>query len=217
MARRPAGVIRRASRYEPRYEPGGDLIPGLDPRSDAQARAATYRPDMETLVIGLVALAVLVGSQLAKKPLSGSFRLPVILAVVGLFEVASFLRDHHGGSLVAPLAGSLALAAVTGALRAPTVRLWVQDTQVWRQGTWLTAVLWIASLAAHLGYDALVTHGKADASVGTATIVAYFAVSQGVQRLLLAARAARLTGVGGAVHGRLWASSGQVPGTGTGR
>jgi hypothetical protein len=108
-----------------------------------------------------------------------------------VLEAFAFLRQHHGGSLVAALAGSLVLAAATGALRAPTVRLWVQDNQVWRKGTWLTAVLWIASLAAHLGYDALVTHGKADANVGTATIVLYFAVSQGVQRLLLAVRAER--------------------------
>lgn len=173
-----------------------------------------------SLEIGLVILAIVIGMQLMPRPLGGDYRIPVVLAAIGLFESVSFLRDHHGGSLVAAIAGSLVLAAATGALRAPSVKLWVQDGQVWRRGSWLTGVLWIASLAAHLGYDALVTHGSVD--VGSATILLYFAVSQAVQRLILSARAVRLP-VGGA-DGSSWTSPG--PGlassalfrhTGTGR
>ena len=141
--------------------------------------------------VGLVILAIVIGLQLVPRPLRGDYRAPAILAAIGLFDAWSYLRDHHGASLVPALAGSLVLAAVSGAVRAPSVRLWVKDGQIWRRGTWLTAVLWVASLAAHVGYDALVTHGNADAGVAGATILLYFAVSQAVQRLLLSARAAR--------------------------
>jgi hypothetical protein len=161
--------------------------------------------------VGLVILAIVIGLQLVPRPLAGDYRAPVILAAIGLFEAYSYLRDHHGGSLVAALAGSLVLAAVSGAVRAPSVRLWAQGGQIWRRGTWLTAVLWIASLAAHVGYDALVTHGNADAGVAGATILLYFAVSQAVQRLLLSARAARLqAGASPTAPGLRWGSSARL-------
>jgi hypothetical protein len=168
--------------------------------------------------VGLVILAIVIGLQLVPRPLRGDYRAPAILAAIGLYEAYSYLRDHHGGSLVVALAGSLVLAAVSGAVRVPSVRLWVQDGQIWRRGTWLTAVLWIASLAAHFGYDALVTHGNADAGVAGATIVLYFAVSQAVQRVLLSARAARhQAGAARTTPGLRWGSSAGLRQGGAGR
>jgi hypothetical protein len=43
------------------------------------------------------------------------------------------------------------LAAVFGAIRAATTHVWLEGGQPWRQGNWLTAVLWVVSIAAHLG------------------------------------------------------------------
>jgi len=142
--------------------------------------------------VGLAILAVVIALQLVPRQLGSDYRMPAVLAATGLFEAFSYLRNYHGGSTVAALTGSLVLAAMTGALRAPSVRLWVQDGQIWRRGTWLTAVLWIASLAAHFGYDALATRGDSGAGVAGATILLYFAVSQAVQRVILSARAARI-------------------------
>jgi hypothetical protein len=185
----------------------------------AAAWTADGSDDM-SIEIGLVILAVAIGSQLIPRPLGFDYRLPLVLCAIGLFESFSFLRDHHGGSVLAALAGSLVLAVVSGLVRAPSVRLWIQDGQVWRRGTWLTAVLWVLTLAAHFGYDALVTHGKAD--VGTATILLYFAVSQAVQRVVLSARAARLPAGGQAAGSATpsdlaWASSGQSASDASGR
>jgi hypothetical protein len=53
-------------------------------------------------------------------------------------------------------------------------------------------VLWIASLAAHLGYDILVGHGNGIRGLGVATIVLYLAISLGFQRILVMQRAHRL-------------------------
>ncbi len=172
-----------------------------------------------SIEIGLVILAIVIGLQLIPRPLGFDYRVPLILGAIGVFESYSFLRDHHGGPVLAALGGSLVLAVVSGLVRAPSVRLWIQDGQVWRKGSWVTAALWVVTLVAHFGYDALVTHGSAD--VGTATILLYFAVSQAVQRVVLSARAVRLTGTrsaGSAPSSDLvWAASGESASGASGR
>jgi len=144
------------------------------------------------LVIGLAVLALLVVRQMSPRRLNDSYRLPLIIAVIGAFEFASYLKTHHGhqNEIVAAVAGSLVLAGLTGAMRTPTIRLWRQDGQLMRQGNWLTAVLWAVSLGAHLGYDRLVG-GTAASTVGDATILLYLAVTFTVQRWILLARASR--------------------------
>lgn len=146
------------------------------------------------LVLGVAFLALLIYRQLRVRPVSASaMRLAAILAVVGLIEAFQFLqKDHADAATYAALGGSLVLAAGFGALRAATVRIWIADGQAWSKGNWLTAVLWIIAVAAHLGYDAIVasSHGKGD--VGTATVLLYLAVSLGVQRLVVQQRATRV-------------------------
>jgi hypothetical protein len=146
------------------------------------------------IVIGVAVLGYLITRQLrARRVSSSGLRVVAILAVVGLVEASSYLRGNHGGAITyAALGGSLVLAAIFGILRASTVRIWSEGGQAWSQGNWLTAVLWIVALAAHLGYDYLVAHGNADRGVGSATVVLYLAVSLGVQRLVTHWRATRL-------------------------
>ena len=97
-----------------------------------------------------------------------------------------------GGAVTYAAIGSLVLAAIFGALRAATVRIWLPDGQPWSRGSWLTALLWVLALAARLGYDALVAHGHAERGLGAATVVLYLAVSLGIQRLIVQSRAHRL-------------------------
>jgi hypothetical protein len=162
------------------------------------------------ILIDLAALLWLLGRQVRIRPLKESYKIPVILGIVGLFEfgafvlgggqqLASFLKGQRpfatipdGRVIITAVAGSLILAAITGALRVPTVRLWRQDGQVWRQGTWLTVTLWIVSIGAHLGCDALIARGTGKADIGDATMLLFFAVSLTVQRWMLVARARRI-------------------------
>ena len=146
------------------------------------------------VILGLAVLALLIYRQLAARPVNASaLRLIAILAVIGLIQTYQFLSKGHNHPLTfAALGGSLVLAAIFGALRASTVRVWVDDGQAWSQGNWVTAVLWIASLVAHLGYDVLVVHGPGARGFGTATIVLYLAVTLGFQRVLVFRRAHRL-------------------------
>jgi hypothetical protein len=146
------------------------------------------------LILGLAVLALLNYRQLTVHPVNASaLRLVAILVIVGLLQTYQFLSKGHDHPLTyAALGGSLVLAAIFGALRAGTVRVWLQDGQAWSQGNWLTAALWIASLVAHLGYDALVVHGPGARGLGTATIILYLAVTLGFQRVLVYRRAHRL-------------------------
>jgi hypothetical protein len=83
-------------------------------------------------------------------------------------------------------------SVVFDAIRAPTVRVWVDAGQAWRQGTWLTAVLWVVSLGVHLGYDYLVEGKGSQSGLGTASLLLYFGVTFTIQRLILQARARRI-------------------------
>jgi hypothetical protein len=179
-----------------------------------------------SIVIDVVVLALLLARQVTTRPISGGYRLPLILVIVGLFEfgaflfgggqqLAQFLKGHrslttvHDWSIVvAALIGSLVIAALTAAVRAPTFRLWWRDGQYWRKGTPITLLLWIVSLAAHLVYDDLISRSSAPRGLGNATILLYFAVSLAIQRLFLAARVARIPHGNGASGPRLLGSFG---------
>jgi len=157
------------------------------------------------LVIGLAILGLLVFRQLQSRPVRGNQRLLLILLVVGLIETSAYLQRVHAGSVaIVALAGSLALAAVFGAIRAFTVRLWMQDGQPWVKGNLLTAGLWVAAVAAHLGYDYIVGQHKDIGQIGNATVLLYLVASLGVQRLVVAYRAERLqpAGLDAPVSGR---------------
>lgn len=161
-------------------------------------------------MIDIVILALLLARQVTTRPLSDSFRLPAILVIVGLVEFAAFLMGggqqfaeivkgqrgfttiHDAKTVAVALIGSLALAALFAALRAPTFRLWWRDGKVWRKGGAVTLVLWIVSLGAHLAYDDLIASNAALNGLGDATILLYFAVSLGLQRVFLARRASHI-------------------------
>jgi len=146
------------------------------------------------LVLGVLVLGLLVYRQMrVRRVRSVDLRLPLIIAVLGLIQLATFLKtDHSRGVVAAGLAGSLALAAVFGTARAATVRIWLADGQAWARGTWVTGVLWAFSLAAHLGYDALVAGGDGKGSLGSASVLLYLAVTFTVQRYVVLYRAQRL-------------------------
>jgi hypothetical protein len=144
------------------------------------------------VVIGIAVLALLIYRQLRTRPVNASgLRVLAILAIIGVVEATQYLQKNHGGTMTYAVGGSLALAAVFGAVRAATVRIWLKDGLPWSRGSWLTASLWIVALAAHLGYDSLVARGHGD-GLGSATVVLYLTVSLGIQRVIVQERANRL-------------------------
>jgi len=159
-------------------------------RPSLNAMTATIGVD---ILIGLAVLGLILYRQLQVRPVRDNIRLPLILGIIGVVELAQYLQHRpHGPSVIAALAGSLVIAAAFGAIRAATVRVWLDGGQAWRQGNWLTAVLWIVSLAAHLGYDYFVDGKGQQAGLGSASLLLYFGVTFTIQRFIVQARAQRI-------------------------
>jgi hypothetical protein len=147
------------------------------------------------VLIGVLILGWILYRQLQARPAKADLRLPLILGILGLVDLTGFLQQHghHPGYVFAALAGSFILAVVFAMARAATMHIWVDNGQPWRKGTPLTAVLWILSLGAHLSYDYLVDGRGALAGLGAASLAMYFAITYTVQRLLVQARARRIS------------------------
>ena len=93
------------------------------------------------VILGIAVLVLLIYRQLSTRPVNASaLRLIAILMIIGLLQTVQFLNRNHAHPLTfAAIGGSLVLAAIFGALRASTIRVWLQDGQAWSQGNWLTA------------------------------------------------------------------------------
>jgi membrane protein YdbS with pleckstrin-like domain len=146
------------------------------------------------LVVGVLVLGWLVYRQLRARPLRMSQRLLLILLLLGAIETYDYFEHgkHSASAAAVALVGSLVLAAVFGAVRAFTVRIWEQEGQPWVQGNLLTAALWVVAVAAHLGFDYLVGQHKDIGDIGNATVVLYLVVSLVVQRVVMTYRAQRM-------------------------
>jgi hypothetical protein len=169
--------------------------------------------DIVNILIAVVVLGYVLYRQTQARPIRDNVRLPIILAIIGAVELVQFLDKHHGTRTVAALGGSLVLAAAFGAIRAATTKVWIEGGQAWRRGGWLTAVLWVVSLAAHLGYDYLLDGKGPQSGLGSASLLLYLAITLLIQGLILLARASRLPGGAEAGLG-LGSSLGFGPGRG---
>lgn len=142
------------------------------------------------ILIGIVVVAWILWRQTQKRPVREDRKPTVllILLVLGVLQLSSFFKSASSTALVIGLlVGNLVLAAGFGVVRGYTVRLWRQDGQLFRQGTWLTIVLWLAGIGVHIGLDALIDSSAK--GLGSASILLYLAVSLGTQRLVVQSRA----------------------------
>lgn len=150
--------------------------------------------NLASIVVGVAVVALLAARQLRSRPVSADLRVPLILGIIGLIELTGYVqKGHHGTAVIAGLAVSLVLGAAFGAARAFTMRLWKRDGRAWRQGTWVTAVLWVITVAIHFGVDEVFgRHSTGAGSLAGSSILLYLAVTYTVQRLIVQYRAQRL-------------------------
>lgn len=119
----------------------------------------------------------------------------VILAGVGLWQVASFLDEHAVRPVaIGVLVGSLVVSGAFGLLRGRLQPVWrADDGRVMRRGTAVTVGLWLVAVALHLAADAYAKHvDSAAAGLAGASLMLYLAVSLGVQMLVVRERATHL-------------------------
>ena len=141
------------------------------------------------LIVALLVLLLIIYNQLRIRQVRRDLRLrlPIILVIVGLPHLVSYINSEQGNLLtpVTVLAGLLVLAVGMGVLRAYTVRLWSENREVFRRGTWITVVLWILTAGLHL---AIAQFGH----VGESTLLIDYGITLIVQRWVILTRAQSL-------------------------
>ncbi|MGH9093196.1 MAG: hypothetical protein ACRDZR_17730, partial [Acidimicrobiales bacterium] len=84
-----------------------------------------------------------------------------------------------------------------------TVRLWRVDGLVLRQGTWLTILLWLVSIALHYGAQAWIGALGGPGGIVSASLLLWLGVTYGVQAAVVHRRAGGLLALaGGAIDAR---------------
>jgi hypothetical protein len=140
--------------------------------------------------LGVIVLILVLLRQVRVRPVPRTFRagLPIVLGVIGLFEMVGYAGDHHHvtGSTWAWVLGALAVGAVgVGALRGLSMRVWTSRQWVVRQGTTVTMALWLASLLVHFAAD---DHAGARGLEGASFLV-YLGLTLAVQAYVVHLRA----------------------------
>ncbi|MFC0042148.1 DUF1453 domain-containing protein [Actinomadura rayongensis] len=145
------------------------------------------------IVLVVIALGYVLSRQLTARPLEekSSFRVPLILAAVGLFSGGLVDRDHIAVSVVLLVAG-VVVALGSGVVRALTVRVWRdQDGVLWRGGTPWTLAAWVGSVLLRVGL-VVVGHLTGAASEGSGLLL-FLGLTLLVQNALVVYRARTLT------------------------
>jgi hypothetical protein len=168
-----------------------------------------------SIVVGVIVLVYILLRQVRVRavPRLPRVQLPVILAVIGFFELVSYTGSHHVAAISYEwVFGTMLVGAVLlGGLRALTVKLWTQNNWVLRQGTWLTMLLWGISLALHFASDSASHAGTAN--LESASFLLYIGLTYGVQNYVVHLRARPLwNSLGPEAGQRLRVNFGQGPG-----
>src|SRR5689334_5027918 len=132
-----------------------------------------------TTGLGILVLALIIARQVQAR--SVRMDTPVVLrtllivwALAGLFFGLASVHFAVPVVAVAILAAMLLTACLAGWVRALTIKLWAgEDGQLMRQGTILTAVLWLVSFGAHYGLGVWIDHVVGTGQLGRATIFVY--------------------------------------------
>jgi hypothetical protein len=147
-----------------------------------------------SVFIGAVLLILVLLRQVAVRPVPRVIRLglPVIIGVIGLFELIGYSNSHHhiAGSAWAWVLGTLLVGAVgLGILRGLTVRIWTAGSWVLRQGTAVTMALWLVSLAVHFAGDVFGSHAHDGSGLEASSFLLYLGLTLGVQTAVVHRRA----------------------------
>ncbi len=142
--------------------------------------------------LGTLILILVLLRQVRVRPVPRVFqpRLPVVIGVIGLFEMFSYAGNHHVSSAAwLWVVGTLVVGALGfGILRGLSMRVWSGNGWVLRQGNAVTMALWLVSLLVHFVGDSGQSHAGA-ASLEGASFLLYLGVTLGVQYYVVYRRA----------------------------
>jgi len=142
--------------------------------------------------LGTVILILVLLRQVRVRPVPRVFqpRLPLVIGVIGLFEMFSYAGNHHvSGTAWGWVIGTLLIGGLgLGVLRGLSMRVWAGDGWVLRQGNALTMGLWLVSLVVHFLGDAGGDHAGA-AGLEGASFLLYLGLTLAVQYYVVYRRA----------------------------
>jgi hypothetical protein len=112
------------------------------------------------------------------------FVLPLIMLVLGVINFKNYMATNELTVIawISIITSFTLLAFGMAAVRATTVKLWTDNSVIYRQGTWITIVLWVISVALHAVLNQI-------GHVGQSTSLIYFAITFSVQKLIVQKRA----------------------------
>lgn len=153
------------------------------------------------MVVWVAVLAWLLSRQVRRRavrrsgaggPRRRSGQAGAVLVVVGAVELGGYARVHPLPlSAVGILAASFLFGLGLGVVRAHTVRIWYADGTVYRQGTWLTVLLWLAGTGGHLAGGELIGVAGGPAGAGSASMLLYLGMAVAVQTVFIRRRVLR--------------------------
>src|ERR1700689_1336130 len=142
--------------------------------------------------VGALILVLVLLRQVRVRPVPRVFqpRLPLVIGVIGLFEMFGYAGDHHVSSAAwLWVAGTLVVGALgLGVLRGLSMRVWTGNGWVLRQGGAVTMALWLVSLLVHFAGDAGQGHSGA-AGLEGASFLLYLGVTLCAQYYVVYRRA----------------------------
>jgi hypothetical protein len=138
--------------------------------------------------LGALILVLVLLRQVRVRPVRRVFqpRLPLVIGVIGLFEMFSYADNHHiSSSAWLWVLGTLVVGALgLGVLRGVSMRVWSGNGWVLRQGTAITMALWLVSLLVHFAGDTGQSHAGA-AGLEGASFLLYLGVTLCVQNYVV--------------------------------
>jgi hypothetical protein len=142
--------------------------------------------------LGALILILVLLRQVRVRPVPRVFqpRLPIVIGVIGLFEMLSYAGNHHVSSTAwLWVVGTLVIGALgVGLLRGLSMRVWTGNGWVLRQGSAITMALWLVSLLVHFAGDAGQGHAGA-AGLEGASFLLYLGVTLCAQYYVVYRRA----------------------------
>lgn len=140
---------------------------------------------ISNVLIGLFVLLIIFYNQIRVRQVRNETKLifPIILILLGISNLQTYFSTHTLTfiSLISLFVSLFILAVITGVIRACTVKLWYENSILFRQGTWLTIVLWIVSSILHLMINSI-------GHTGQATFLIYYGITLCSQRLVVYSR-----------------------------
>jgi hypothetical protein len=142
--------------------------------------------------LGALILVLVLLRQVRVRPVPRVYqpRLPIVIGVIGLFEMLSYAGSHHVSSTAwLWVLGTLAVGGIgLGVLRGLSMRVWPGNGWVLRQGNAITMALWLVSLLVHFVGDNGQSHAGA-AGLEGASFLLYLGVTLSVQYYVVYRRA----------------------------